>query len=68
MFRGDEQGCVRSSNGGGVSSRSSRRREKQGPVGSKPVEDTVKATGIGSAATKLTDKILGYNAENWLIS
>ena len=64
MFRGDEEGCFGSSNGGGDSSQSSHRREKQGPVGRNRSEDTVKGIGIGSAATKLTDKILGYNADD----
>ena len=32
-------------------------------MGQSPSEDIVKATGIGSAATKLTDKILGYKAD-----
>ena len=64
MLRGDEEGCFGSSNGGGDSSQSPDRRGKQGPVGRNRSEDTVKDIGIGSAATKLTDKILGRNTDD----
>ena len=64
MLRGDEEGCFGSSNGGGDSSQSPDRRGKQGPVGRNRSEDTVKGIGIGSAATKLTDKILGRNTDD----
>ena len=50
MLRGDEEGCFGSSDGGGESSQSSPRWGKQDPV--------------GSAATKLTDKILGSNTDD----
>ena len=64
MLRGDEEGCFGFSNGGGDSSQSPDRRGKQGPVGRNRSEDTVKGIGIGSAATKLTDKILGRNTDD----
>ena len=64
MLRGDEEGCFEFSNGGGNSSQSSHRRGKQDPVGRNRSEDTVKGIGIGSAATKLTDKILGHNTDD----
>ncbi len=64
MLRGDEEGCFGSSNGSGDSSQSPHRRGKQGPLGRNRSEDTVKGIGIGSAATKLTDKILGRNTDD----
>ena len=64
MLRGDEEGCFGSSNGSGDSSQSPYHRGKQGPVGRNRSEDTVKDIGIGSAATKLTDKILGRNTDD----
>jgi DNA-binding CsgD family transcriptional regulator len=64
MLRGDEENCFGFSNGGGDSSQSPDRRGKQGPVGRNRAENTMTGTGIGSAATKLTDKILGSNTDD----
>ena len=64
MLRGDEEGCLWFSNGGGDASQSSDRRGNQGPVGRNRSEDTVKGIGVGPAATKLTDKILGHNTDD----
>jgi len=64
MLRGDQEGCFGSSKGGGVSSRSPRHREKQGPGWRNGAEYTFNGVGMGSAATKLTDRILGYNTDD----
>ncbi len=64
MIRGNEEGCFGSANGGGDSSQSARSRQKQGPGWRNGREYVGEGVGIGSAATKLTDKILGYSSDD----
>ena len=64
MIRGNEEGCFGSANGGGNSSQSARSRQKQGPGWRNGREYVGEGVGIGSAATKQTDEILGYSSDD----